>query len=380
MMDLCNPRGHLSFSLRMNRSPPMTFTKLAGALFVSLLSAALSVAAQQSVPAVAPQAPSPSSQQLHLDVVVDTKNGEPVINLAQQDFTILDNKTPRPITSFKVVTAAQEPVEVILLIDAVNTPFSLVSYMRDQSVNFLKAHEGRLAHPTAIAIFTDKGIQLSSGFSTNGISLADALEHQLIGLREITRDSQWGDNERLQISLGALHQLADFGSKLPGRKIVLWISPGWPLFSGPHMDLSIRQEQQIFSEVVDLSTRFRQIGLTLYNINPIGVSESLPQAFYYKSFLKGVSRPDQAQFGNLGLQVFATQSGGLVFEGNSDVAGLIQKSLADAQSWYQIDFDPLPADKPNEYHHIEIKVDQPGLVARSRDGYYANPLAAVPGR
>jgi hypothetical protein len=78
--------------------------------------------------------------------------------------------------------------------------------------------------------------------------------------------------------------------------------------------------------------------------------------------------------------VFATQSGGLVFEGNSDVAGLIQKSLADAQSWYQIDFDPLPADKPNEYHHIEIKVDQPGLVARSRDGYYANPLAAVPGR
>ena len=106
----------------------------------------------------------------------------------------------------------------------------------------------------------------------------------------------------------------------------------------------------------------------------------MPQAFYYKNFLNGVSKPYQAQFGNLGLQVFATQSGGIVFEGNSDVAGLIQKSLADAQSWYQITFDPLPADKPNEYHRIDVRVDQPGLVARTRTGYYANSAAANPPR
>ena len=63
-----------------------------------------------------------ASQQIKLDVVVDTKSGQPVTTLGQQDFTILDNKSPRPITSFKVVTAAQEPVSVILFIDAVNTP------------------------------------------------------------------------------------------------------------------------------------------------------------------------------------------------------------------------------------------------------------------
>ena len=146
------------------------------------------------------------------------------------------------------------------------------------------------------------------------------------------------------------------------------------------MDLSTRQEQQIFDEIVGFSAKLRQIDITLYNINPIGVSEPLGLADYYRNFLNGVSKPYQAQFGNLGLQVLATQSGGLVFEGNSDVVGLIQKSLVDAQSWYQITFDPLPADKPNEYHRIEVHVDQPGLIARTRTGYYANSTAANPSR
>ncbi len=48
------------------------------------------------------------------------------------------------------------------------------------------------------------------------------------------------------------------------------------------------------------------------------------------------------------------------------------------QSWYEITFDPLPADKPNEYHQIQIKLDKPGLVARTRTGYYANPRIIEP--
>jgi hypothetical protein len=73
--------------------------------------------------------------------------------------------------------------------------------------------------------------------------------------------------------------------------------------------------------------------------------------------------------------VLSTQSGGLALISNNDVTGMIQECLLDAASWYDITFDPPPADKPNEYHHIEIKVDRPGLVARTFTGYYANPTA-----
>jgi VWFA-related protein len=358
----------------------MAFTKLACALLVSLLPAALPAGAQQSLPAIAPPGPSSSSQQLHLDVVVDSKSGQPVNYLAQQDFTVFDNKSPRPITSFKIVTPAKEPVEVILLIDAVNTPYSLVASMRNQTETFLKAHEGALAHPTSVAVLSDDGVQIDNGFAINGNVLSDSLERHQIGLREINRSSQWGASDRLNICVKALHQVVDYAAKLPGRKIVLWISPGWPLFSGRYIELTPTEQQQIFDDVVSFSSGLRQAHITLYDVNPIGATESVLASNSYENFLKGLAKPGDAQPGNLGLQVLAVQSGGLVFVGNSDVAAMIQKCLGDANSWYEISFDPPPAGKPSEYHHIEVRLDQPGLIVRTRTGYYSNPLAAGAGR
>ena len=358
----------------------MTIRRIVLTLSIALLVALPTASAQQLQPSAAKPGPSASSERIQLDVVVSAKSGQPVTNLSRQDFTILDNKSPRPITSFRVVTSAQEPVEVIVLIDAVNTPYEMVSYARDQTEKFLKANEGTLAHPTSIAVLTDQAVQIGNGFSTNGNALSDALAHRQIGLREITRSSQWGGLDRLNICLKALRQVVASASALPGRKIILWISPGWPLLSGPHILLGSKQEQHIFSDVVSFSSLLRQANITLYNINPIGVSEPMMEATYYQSFLKGLAKPDNAQFGNLGLQVLAVQSGGLALESNSDVTAQIERCLTDANTWYEIAFDPLPADKPNEYHHFEVRLDQPGLIARTRDGYYANPLAVDPAR
>ena len=344
-------------------------------LFVAFFPGLLGAPAQQPQPAV----PSPSTP-IKLTVVVDSKTGQPVANLTQQDFTILDNKSRRPITSFRVMTPAQEPVEVILLIDAVNTPYEMVAYMRNGAEKFLKKSEGALAHPTTIAVLTDNGIQIENGFSTDGNALNDTLKKHEIGLREIMRESQWSGIDRLTISVRALHQLVAYASTLPGRKVILFVSPGWPLFSGPDIYLDYETEQQIFGDVVSFSGELRQAGITLYNINPIGAGQPMLQAEYYKVFLNGVTKPSNAQFGNLGIQVLAIQSGGLTFESNSDVSGNIQKCLADVQSWYEIAFDPLPADQPNKYHQIQIKFDKPGFIARTRTGYYSNPQIIEPHR
>ena len=77
--------------------------------------------------------------------------------------------------------------------------------------------------------------------------------------------------------------------------------------------------------------------------------------------------------GNLGLQVFATQSGGRVFISDNDVAGEIATAVADANAFYILTFDSLPGDGPNEYHSLEMKLDKPGLKALTRTGYYAQP-------
>ena len=351
----------------------MTVHRWLCALFTAYLCSLTAAFAQTSSAAAAPLADPAGSHAIRLNVVVDTKSGHPVTGLSQKDFTLLDNKLPRPIRSFRVVTPAQEPVRVILLLDAVNTPYQLNAYVRGEVESYLKSNHGVLAQPTAFGILTDKGAEIEPQFTTDGLALGQALEQHTIPIREINRLSQWSGDERLQICLTALDELPNFASTLPGRKIVLWISPGWPLLSGPRIYLTDEQEQQIFSAVVSISTRLRETNITLYNLNPVGVAESLMRADYYESFLQGVSRPSDVMPGNLGLQVISVQSGGLAIESDSDVAGMIRRCLADLNSWYEITFDPAPGDKPNEYHHIEIKLDQRDLVARTRDGYYANP-------
>jgi VWFA-related protein len=351
----------------------MTVARFFCTLFTASICGLTMATAQQTLPSSALPAVPPAPHGIRLDVVVDTKSGQPVPSLRQQDFTLLDNKTPLSVRSFRVVTPAQEPVRVILLLDAVNTPFHEVASVRQQVETFLKSNGGTLAQPTTIAILTDHGTQIQNRFSTNGVDMSDDLDRQQIGLREIQRDSQWSGDERFQLCLTAYNQLINFAAALPGRKIVLWISPGWPLISGPGVDLTAKQQQELFSTIVSFSTRLRDANMTLYNINPVGVMESLERTDYYQVFLKGIAKPGDAMPGNLGVQVLAVQSGGLATESDSDVTGMIRKCLTDVSSWYEITFDPPPSEKPNEYHHIEIKLDQRDVSARTRDGYYANP-------
>ena len=336
--------------------------------FLALFSLFLAPAA---VPA---QQNPPPSRRITLDVVVTPKSGAPVSGLGQQDFTILDNKTAQPIVTFNAITGRQAPIEVVLLVDAVNTNFTNISYERQQIDKFLRADGGRLPYPTSLAIFTDTGSQVQQQSTRDGNELSAALDQTTIGLRDIHRSAGfWGADERLNLSLNALQSLAARESTRPGRKIILWISPGWPYLSGPGVELDGKEEQQLFAQVVALSTQFRRAGITLYSVDPLGSGQDVGPEYYYEEFLKGVAKPNQAQLGNLALQVLAVQSGGLALSSGNDIAAHLQQCIADLESYYEISFDAPPADRPNQYHQLEIRVDKPGLTIHTRTGYYSQP-------
>jgi len=343
----------------------------------ALLPGVVAVSAQQA-PQTANSATAAADQNadrsIHLDVAVTDKPGTLASALSQQDFTLLDNSAVQPITSFKAVGVGKGQAEVILIMDAVNAPFGTMAFEQDAVKKYLQSEGGRLAHPMTIGVLTDKGLQLQKGFSADGNELSHVLDGYSAGLREITRSTgYWGATERLQISLTGLQQLTEYAATLPGRKIVVWISPGWPLLSGVREELSQKQQDQIFHQITFFSALLRNARVTLYNINPRGVGGSLLNANYYKEFVKGIHKPSQTVIGNLGLQVLAVQSGGLVIESDNDVSVQLEKCVADTESWYEITFSMQPAERPDEYHHIEIKLDKPGMTARTRDGYYAQP-------
>jgi VWFA-related protein len=345
--------------------------------FVSLIVPFLSFG--QSTPgttAPAPAARGAGSHRVTLDVVVTDKSDKPVSGLQQRDFTIVDNKQPQPIVSFQAVagTSAELPVEIVLLIDEVNASFQTVANVRQQTLKFLRQNGGQLAQPVTLIFFSDAGTKILSQ-TRDGNALAAAMDQNENALRT-SRPSQgvYGEADRLQLSIRALNSVVTYEDNKPGKKMLLWISPGWAFLSGPNANLSAKDRQQIFDVIVGASTALLESRITLYSIDPLGAVEAGgSRTSYYREFLKGVSTPKQAQEGNLSLQVLAYQSGGRVLNSSNDITSLIASSVADANSWYVLSFDAPPADGPNEYHALDIRIGKPGLKARMRTGYYNQP-------
>ena len=342
-------------------------------LLLLLLCATAAVAQPAGSSAPNPQAlTSAPSKTIGLTVIVTSQSGQPVASLRQSDFRVLDNKVPQSITSFRAMNGSQEPFEVILLIDSVNTPYIPLARARTGIDRFLRANGGHLQYPTALGILTDQGVQLQRGFIQDGNTLATFLNNYMIGLRDINRSNGiYGAAQRFQISMDGFSRLVDYAATRPGRKIILWISPGWPLFSSPALQLTMDQTA-IFHRTVALSTELRQSDITVYNINPWGAEENMVRTYRYEDFIDPVKNPGNATIPTLALQLFAIRSGGLVLS-RRNISGLLQQCVDESKAYYQLSFEPQPSKRKVQYHSLQVQVTQPGLTARTSTGYYSLP-------
>ena len=221
--------------------------------------------------------PDRTDRNITLDVVVTDKSGKAVAGLQQQDFTVLDDKLAQNLKSFRAVEAGSSapPVSVILLVDAVNTSFQSVAYGRGQIESFLKQNGGKLAEPVTMVFFTDKDAKVQRESTRDGNALAASLDEYATSLRTITRSQGfYGAEDRLRLSIQTLGMLVAAEAKVPGRKLLVWISPGWPLLSGPGIQLSQKNEEGLFHSIVDLSTAMRQANVTLYSVDPLGTADA----------------------------------------------------------------------------------------------------------
>ena len=313
---------------------------------------------------------------LVLDVVVADRSGKPRAGLTQNDFVVRDNGQPRKILSFRAVDGvAEPPVKIILLVDEVNTTFTHVAYERDQLKKFLMQNGGQLTHPVSLGFFNDTGTELQPNSSTDGKALLASFDEHETKLRTIRRSTGfYGAEERFSLSQKNLGMLAAAEAKLPGRKLVIWISPGWPILSGPNITLTTKQEQGLFSSIVWLANALRLARITLYSVDPLGVEDAATTRLnYYEEFLKPVRAAKDAQAGNLALQVLSRQSGGQALNSSNDITEQLNRCVADADAFYTLTVDPTPSDRPNELHSVDVKVETPGLTARTRNLYYGQP-------
>src|ERR1700733_8438166 len=96
---------------------------------------------QENAPASAPVVlVGPTDHRIWLDVVVTDKAGNPKPGLREQDFNLLDDKLPSKIRSFEASEETGQmnpPIQVIFVVDAVNTVSQRVAFERIELDKFL---------------------------------------------------------------------------------------------------------------------------------------------------------------------------------------------------------------------------------------------------
>jgi VWFA-related protein len=346
-------------------------------------------AVAQEMPILPPGRPTTTARDeepglIRLDVVVTNKSSTPVAGLGAQDFSLLENGQPQKILSFHafdgVTAKAEPPVRVILLVDTLELQEELARDERLAVESFLRADGGRLPWPVSIYLLGGTGLWTVAHANGDGNALAAEIAHSDLKLLRRIGGSMAGEALRggskespADSALKTLGRIATAERRVPGRKLLLWIGPGWGIGTGVPGERSAFAKKPFYA-VNWFSTLLRESRVVLYSFT---VGETDPRGQIYKSYLKGVETEHKAEYINLYRKVLAVQSGGRVVDESGDLVKQMKDCVRDANVFYRISFDPARAEHADEYHALKVVVNKPELTARTNTGYYDQPFYAV---
>ena len=327
-----------------------------------------------------------------INVVVADPAGNPVSDLGPSDFTLLDNGQPAKIRTLHNSLAASEPAsELIFVLDAVNLSPQQFTQIESSVAHFLRRNSGRLEAACFLYRLTRDGLFSPSMFTRDGNLLANEVEQHKFP-RIVWKPGEYDESTLLRpwvgrpqsdsFSVRALGSIAIDQREIPGRKVVVWIGPGWPVNSvarlTPGASVTVYHFGNIvsFDDATELSTRLREARITLDNVN---VRPSPDPSFNYHDSLEAPRSQLDMVPAKLALQVIATRTGGLVLEasGNLDRGALdrdIERCVEQERSYYTLSFNPPHTDRMDEFHDLRLQVDRPALTVRAPTGYYNEPV------
>jgi VWFA-related protein len=328
---------------------------------------------------------------INLDVVVTDATGKLVSGLSPADFRLVEDGQPNKILSFHSfdgISAQPKPaVEVILLLDTLNLPSELAHHEREELERYLRLNGGHLSQPTAIFGLSEDGARWIAQSSRNGNGLAAAIaSNQEMAMVRPLRGSPaasfiGGADSPALTALKTLGAIATAERQIPGRKLLVWVGPGWSVGSSKYFEgtgtyheeyLGTKKlRQNLFDRIYWFSTLLRESRIALYTLS---VGEATPLAGPDLSVVGGVKSLNDASSIYLYRKVLAVQSGGRVLPPDNDLVSQINSCVNEAVIFSTLSFDPMPADHAHEYHSLKVLIDKKGLTARTTAGYYDEPF------
>ena len=288
--------------------------------------------------------------------VADTK-GRPITDLTKDDFTVFEDGVKQKISRFEPVAT---PFSVVMMLDMSGSTLGFREVMKQSAFRFVDA----LAPSDRIAVveFYDK-VNLRNDFTT---------DRRKVGF-SINAANGRGKTQLYKALDFALQKLADEGKR---RKAIIVLTDG--------VDSAVRDDdRKLLENVVDnsvLSTIRPEINETLNRIlnraDAQGVTIyplALPSGDPNKLADPTMRQTAMFRAARERIQILANRTGGTLNTINrlEEMGRLYAAVAAEMRTLYTVEYQPSNEKRDGKWREIKIEVNNPGLIAKTRQGYFA---------
>lgn len=332
------------------------------------------------------------THRITMNVQVTDAAGNPVSDLRAEEFSLFDNRQARRIVAFHPIDGAalSDATEVLILLDAVNTPAPALDKEKNAIFRYLAESRKPLEVPTAFALWfnghltstpptTDRNaigrafVKLTKNVHSNACEVeAPAPQNASASAHAPTTTSANCLSVHFKDSVAALDGIAQQQLTSGGRTLLIWIGSGWPSISNTELErLGAKQRDAYTHEFVELLHDLRAAQITMYAFDTADSKLHDPN-----SANKNISATSSASSAlpRIAVSEYALRTGGRLIAPSEDPEADLHACIRDAQWYYALSFNAPPAQNgTGEMHSLSVKVDRPGLQVRTMNSYYTEP-------
>jgi VWFA-related protein len=341
-----------------------------------------------------------------VDVVASDSKGQPVEDLAIDDFTVLENGKPQKIIGFSFQRSAR-PTEAkassnpnvfsnepkfkgasalnVILLDSLNAEFNNKAHAREQVIAYLRSDPA--IQPTAVYSLEDR-LKLLHDFTTDTKLLASILTnfkptaptHVVDVYSAASPFGRKGDYMTtpltMETTVRALDQLARVLGGYPGRKNLIWISEGFPLVIYPEINFDNPNPTPPASHAPDADVVNRALhsetsgGNFDDEVQRVANAMMNAQVAIYPVDSAGVQENNKISVIGT-MRTLAERTGGKAYINRNDVDAGVRESMDDGSTYYTLEYYPQDKNWDRTFRVIRITTTRGGATLRYRQGYYA---------
>jgi VWFA-related protein len=309
-------------------------------------------------------------------VVIDGK-GEPILDLRQKDFHVLDDGADQTIESFDL---GGEPVSAVLVFESSSRIAPLLPAIQKSAIVFTQTVVGPSGEGAVLSY--DDGVNRLLPFTTDN----DTIEKTIATLKPGNSGARLYD--ALATAVGLLRD-----RPAERRRAIIVVGEASDNGSEERLGHVLREAQLANIVIYSVGLSPTAAGLRSQP-SQTGPSPATPPGTFGGPPMPGTAQTptSQQQYGGnidlLGLaewavrnatavvkdrplEVAATATGGTyqsVFR-DSKIESAVDAIGGELNSQYMLSYRPSGSDAPG-YHQIKVTVDRPGVKVRTRPGYY----------